>query len=270
MTSRTRDGSARVPRKHFRARKKGVTETGERRRRRKTIERRRSGLLGPSRRPAEASARADWQRASTPDLAGLDEEQREALAQAWLNDGLTSHAAVASHARFTLRLLALGAPPDMVRASQRASMDVIRHAEDCFSFASAYGDRTLGPGELGDAGLIRQPTDAREAVMVAIRHGCIGDTIGAMAATVAAETCQDEIVAKVLRRIAVDQTRHAGLAWRFVRWATSDIDAGLRRTVDEGFERALGEHPPVDEQPAPDWMRMRGRLSRQELSLIHI
>ena len=263
MTSRTRDGSARVPRKYFRARKKGVTETGEHPRRPKTVERPRSRLLG-ERRPADPSARDDWQRPATPDLDGLTEAQREVLAEAWLSDGLARHADVASHARFTLRLLALGAPPDMVRASQRASLDVFRHAEDSFSLASAYGQRAFGPGELGDGASIVEPGDAREAVVVAIRVGCIDDTIGAMAATVAAETCRDEVVAKILRRIAVDQTRHAGLAWRFVRWALSEIDGGLHRAVDEAFERALGEHPPVDEHPAPDWMRLRGRLSRQE------
>lgn len=264
MTSRTRDASARVPRKHFRARTKGVTETGEHRRRPKTVERRVASPHTGEGRRADPSARDDWQRAATPDLEGLDEGQLEALSQAWLRDGLTRHAAVAFHVRFTLRLLALGAPPDMVRASQRASLDVIRHAEDSFSLASAYGKRTFGPGPLDHAATMSRPTDAAEAVSDAIRHGCVGGTIGAMAATVAAETCTDEAVAKVLRRIAVDQTRHAGLAWRFVRWATTHIDAGLHQTVDRAFEQALSEHPPVEERPAPDWLRRRGRLSREE------
>ena len=263
MTSQPRDASARVPRKHFRARTKGVTETGEHRKRPKTVDqaltRRRSDVQ-----PANPSARDDWRRAATPRLDDLDDAQRETLARAWLRDGLERHAAVAFHARFTLRLLALGAPPDMVRGSQRASLDVVRHAEDAFGLATAYGGRVFGPDTLDDAATMSHPADPREAVMDAVRLGCVGDTIGAMAATVAAETCEDEAVAKVLRRIAVDQTRHAGLAWRFVRWAMTPNDGGLRRSVDEAFEQALGQHPPIDERPAPDWLKARGRLSREE------
>jgi len=199
MTSRTRDASARVHRKVFKARKKGVTETGERRARAKTVERLISHLgrplhVGDERRSAVPSERADWQRDLTPTLVGLDQAQRDTLARAWLRDGLAQHAAVASHTRFTLRLMAMGAPPDLIRASQRASLDVVRHAEDCFGLASAYAERPIGPGALDVTEALQQPATARAAIMEAIREGCVGDTIGAMSATVAAEPCQDEVV----------------------------------------------------------------------------
>lgn len=271
MTSRTRDASARVPRKVFRTLKKGVTEDGGRRARAKTIERLVSHLGRPlhvdqDRRNAPPSIRDDWHRRDTsPPLDGLSGRQRETLARAWLRDGLAEHATVASHARFTLQLLSLGAPPQLVRASQRASLDVIRHAEDCFGLASAYAGRTLGPGVLDTTGALDGPIDLRQAVIVAIRGGCVCDTISAMSATVAAEQCTDAVIAKVLRRIAVDQTRHAGLAWRFVRWALNRPGGDLvTSAIEEAFEVALADHPPVEEKPAPAWMRERGRLSDEE------
>jgi hypothetical protein len=47
------------------------------------------------------------------------------------------HASVAAFARFTLDLLALGAPADLVQSAQQALGDEIAHAELCFGLAGA-------------------------------------------------------------------------------------------------------------------------------------
>ena len=270
MTSRTRDVTARIDRKVFGGTQEVANDSGPRRARHETVERLISHLGRPLHTPsgrlsAEPAHRNDWTVGDAPDIEGLDDPQRRTLARCWLRDGLAEHAAVASFARFTVQLLALGAPPQLVRASQRASLDLVRHAEICFGLASHYRGRALGPGQLDAIAAFEGATKPRAAVMTAVREGCVGDTISAMAATVAAEHCTDPVVAKVLRRIAVDDTRHAGMAWRFVRWALSQPELGpLETAVDEAFQAALGDHPMVDEQAAPEWMRVRGRLSDAE------
>src|SRR5262245_889099 len=58
----------------------------------------------------------------------VDPTTRAALAAAWLRDAQMEHASIASFARFTLELLAVGAPAELVADSQRASLDEIEHA----------------------------------------------------------------------------------------------------------------------------------------------
>ncbi len=66
-------------------------------------------------RTASATARSDW---GAGDLGvsahAIDAELRDALARHWLAVAALEHASVASFARFTLHLLALGAPPSLV------------------------------------------------------------------------------------------------------------------------------------------------------------
>jgi hypothetical protein len=61
---------------------------------------------------------------------------------------LLEHASVASFARFSLQLMAAGAPASLVEAAHRAALDEIEHARLTFRLASRYEGRALGPGPL--------------------------------------------------------------------------------------------------------------------------
>jgi hypothetical protein len=101
-------------------------------------------------------------------------------------------------------------------------------------------------------------------VLGAIGDGCIGETQSAMIAVAAAEQCTDDVVTKVLRQIAADETRHAGLAWRFVQWAL-DRDASLATLICDVFEDACSSEPPPDDSHGEgEWLRAHGRLSASE------
>ncbi len=63
--------------------------------------------------------------------------ERAALGAAWLRNALMEHASVAALARFTLELLAVGAPADLIRDSNAAASDETRHAELCFALAAS-------------------------------------------------------------------------------------------------------------------------------------
>jgi hypothetical protein len=106
----------------------------------------------------------------------------------------------------------------------------------------------------------------------AFEEGCIGETIAALEARVA---CGDAVVDEVraaLAKIAEDETRHAELAWRFVRWAASR-DAEVIRRVERALARAMERHqhaPHGCADDAPEDFAAHGRLSssaRTELRL---
>lgn len=170
------------------------------------------------RREASATPRADWLAVSAAVEALPDPALRQALSEAWLGDALLEHASIASFARFTLQLLNLGAPSELVEASQQASLDEVRHARDCFALASRYGTAPLGPSELDLRGALAECT-LEQAVTATIVEGCIGETIASAMADAQHQRARDNQARAVLARIADDEARHAELAWRFLRWA---------------------------------------------------
>src|SRR5262249_10818235 len=136
-------------------------------------------LVGGVERKAGATDRADWGGALS--VEAFAEGDRARLAEAWTEMGLMEHASIAAFARFTLELLALGAPRDLVARSNAAQVDETRHAELCFGVAAAFGGSAVGPGRLRVDGSLDDISLAKVVANV-IREGCIGETIAALEA----------------------------------------------------------------------------------------
>lgn len=152
-------------------------------------------------------------RASVPVPGAL----RAAVRDGWLAIARAEHASVASFARVVFDLLHHGAPADLIADATRAQADEIRHAADAFALASALDGRSWGPGPLDLTGVSARST--LDGVLVAaIIEGCVGETLAAHEAAVAAEAAADPAIAALLRGVADDEARHAALAWRIVRW----------------------------------------------------
>jgi hypothetical protein len=162
------------------------------------------------------------------------ESERALLAEGWTRMALMEHASIAAFARFTLQLLCLGAPADLVEASNGAL------ARMCFAIASALAGRPQSPGPLPIAGSLDE-TSLREVLVTTIREGCIGETVAAIEAAEAREHAADGTLREVLRKIADDETRHAVLAWRFVRWAIDQGGEELRKTAARTFAAVRAE-----------------------------
>jgi hypothetical protein len=174
-------------------------------------------------------------------FAALPVELRHRLARRWAEIAAAEHASIASFARFTTQLLAIGAPPELVRDALAAASDEVRHAEVALALASAFEGRPLGLGELDVRGASEAPMDLESLVLACVHEGCIGETMAALELVVAAEACDDPELAASLAAIAEDETRHAELAWRFVKWAL-DRRPDLRAKIAEPFAAlALGE-----------------------------
>ena len=165
-----------------------------------------------------------------------------AAAAHWRRAGLMEHASIAAFARFTLHLLALGAPPELVRNAQEAMGDETEHARLAFGLASAFAGRAMGPGPLAIEGAL-DGFDLRDFIATLIREGCIGETVAAIEAREALEDVTDPAVRAVLETIARDELRHAALAWRALGWVVSSGRAN-RELVRSEVVRALREVSP--------------------------
>ncbi len=208
-------------------------------------------LVDGAARRAGLSARADWSGHEALDLTGIAAFEREAIAAGWASAGLLEHASIAAFARFTLQLLALGAPPDLVLDAQAAIGDETEHARLCFTIARAYAGRPLGPGPLALEGAL-EASSARDILVLAILEGCIGETVAAIEAAEMAHRAAFPALRRALARISADETRHAELAWRFVQWAITE-DASLASLAKDTFAAAIGRAAPAcAEEPGPD------------------
>jgi len=174
--------------------------------------------------------------------AALPELERAALARHWALVAQLEHASVAAFSRFSLQLLAVGAPPSLLEDAHRAALDEIRHAELCFSLATVYAGKPIGPAPLPMTDQSLGVWDLAGIAVGTVEEGCIGETIAALEAQRAAELAQDAAVQAVLQRIHEDETRHAELAWRFVRWAMLTGDQTLRPLLRHAFECTLERH----------------------------
>jgi hypothetical protein len=201
---------------------------------------------------APSRQRTDWaERSQGVDRLREDPE----LAAHWAEVAALEHASVASFARFGAQLLALGAPPQLVRASKRAALDEIEHARLAYGLASAYGGTAIGPGQLELRGL-SVSASWREVVAGLIEEACVGETLGVAEAMAAAESARVPAVRVVLERIADDELRHAQLAWRSLAWLLREADDADRAWAQALLERAIeavgeasvssGTHRPAD------------------------
>jgi hypothetical protein len=239
---------------------------------------RRPFLVGASLRSARSQARDDWSAARLRDdddgAPGLGAQLAAELAKAWLNDGLEEHASIAAFARFTMMLLSVAAPPELVAASQRASLDEITHARDCFALAHRYGARDTGPGALDvhDA-LGPGPRSLADLAALTAEEGCVGETLGAALAAEQLAVAVDPEVRRILARIVRDEARHAELAWRFIAWAVAEERrgalgaAGVSAAVAAAAAHAIAATRAMEIRPASkdlEGWHAHGRLTCAE------
>jgi hypothetical protein len=199
------------------------------------------------------------------------ESIRSTLRRFWAETAQMEHASIASFNRFSLQLLAVGAPPELLEASQRAGLDEIEHARMAFALASKYGSEPLGPDALDLRGDTLGPLDLASVAAATVEEGCVGETLAALEAEAAREISQAPALHAAWSVIAEDEARHAELAWSFVRWALESGSPEVRASVEAAFERSLRRltEEPRLESPLDAELEAHGRLSARTRSALH-
>jgi hypothetical protein len=226
-------------------------------------------------RSAAAIEREDWGHAVR--VEALDAATRRRLAAHWSEVGRYEHASVASFARFAGHLLELGAPPRLLRETQRAMADEVEHARVAFGLASAYAGVVVGPGPLDIRGCVDERLDRAAIVEALIHEACVGETLAALEADEAAHQAGDPAVAAALEQIAADELRHAQLGWRSLRWMLDTGDDRLRAFAFACLDAALRtlEATAEDARPSAELRAhgvvddgLRGQVHRRALARV--
>lgn len=176
---------------------------------------------------------------------------RARLAEGWLDAALDEHASIAAFSRFSLHLLAVGAPPELLAGAHQAALDELGHAQLCFDIAGAYAGAPTSPGPLPLPPDLLGPLDLASIAAAAVAEGCVGETIAAQEARALAGLAGPAVIRAALLRIADEEQQHAALSWRFAGWALRAGGAGVRAAMQRAFRDTADATPTDDARPTP-------------------
>jgi len=181
-------------------------------------------------------------RAVTASLAGgaapsCDAPDARAAAH-WTRAALDEHASVASFARASLALMALGAPLELVARTHAAALDEVDHARRCAALASRFAGRPVAFGPLPQALAPHKPADLAGLGLAALLEGCVNEGAAAELARRAAAAAVDPEVREALDVIARDEARHADLAWDTVAWCCALGGDPVRACLADALDAA--------------------------------
>lgn len=127
-------------------------------------------------------------------------------------------------------------PMQLARAARRSARDEVRHARATSRLAKRFG---------GDPPAVRvAPQRRRPLAALALENaveGCVRETFGALLASYQARCARDAEIRSVMTRIALDETRHAALAWAIAREIEPRLDDRTRRRIARARARAVAK-----------------------------
>jgi len=175
------------------------------------------------------------------------------VGEQWRENGRTEHASVASFARLTLDLMALGAPPALVASANQDALDEIRHTEACFALAFALDGRRESPGPFPEAQRVHTLSRVRgvalaELAVLSLVDGALHEGVSARVIAKLARRAQHPKIIALLKQIAADEGRHAAHGWDVVEWCleqgglpVAHALAGAVRVLPERMHSSLPE-----------------------------
>ncbi len=153
-----------------------------------------------------------------------------------------------------------GAPKRLVAGAERAARDEVRHARMTASVAKRNGKAPRAP--LPTAG--RANRSLEEIAIENAIEGCVRETYAAATAMWQAERATDPTVRALMKRIAVDETRHAELAWSVAAWVTGRLSEEARARVDAAMRSAVHALSSEVAPPGPEVTASAGLPSAAE------
>jgi len=165
-------------------------------------------------------------RALSP-LALEDDALRAPLAAQWRANGRTEHASVAAFSRLSLDLMALGAPASLVASAHADALDEVRHAELCFSLASAIDGQKRSPAAFPAAARARTLPAVRALALAVLAvdslvDGALHEGVSARVVARLSRSCAEPTIRGLLKQIAVDEGRHAAHGWDVVEFCLAE------------------------------------------------
>lgn len=140
---------------------------------------------------------------------------------------------IAQH--FTLWLMQLGAPPELIRAGIAVVDDELRHAEQCRALLRGLG-RDRAPVLVRESlQLPRRPEDPLEhdVVRASIGGFCIDETLAVTMFRIMRESASVPAVVELVEGFLRDEVHHRELGWVTLEWLLCGSQGNVLRAVAE-------------------------------------
>src|SRR5690242_18292743 len=70
-------------------------------------------------------------------------------------------------------------------------------------------------------------------------EGCVEETLSCLVMAEACQRCEDPVVRTCLDSVVKDEARHAGLAWRTVKWALNHGGDSVKEAVSAALKKGV-------------------------------
>jgi len=160
----------------------------------------------------------------------------------WRANGATEVASVAAFAHHANDLLALGAPPELIRAAHADALDEVRHGQLCYGLAAAIDGQRRGPAEFPAAAMAGTAPTLASVAAQTIVDGCVLEEASSrVAQRLADHPGVPAEIGAVLLEIVEDEARHAAHGWEVVHWCCARGGS----QVHDAVRAALGQMRPA-------------------------
>ncbi len=152
---------------------------------------------------------------------------------------LTELASASALAYETLRdeLAHYGAPTGLLRRLEVARRDEIRHARALTRVARKFGGRALVPEVVRTANRRTLAEIARENAS----EGCVIESYRTIVTLLQSTNASDADVARIMKKIATDKTRHADLSWAINDWLMTKLSSSEIEASEIAMRTAIAD-----------------------------
>ena len=172
-------------------------------------------------------------------LEALGSEQRAALAQRWQERAHNELSTSTTFAELYRGLVALEAPPKLLRIAAYAVGDELRHAEICHAVAERYAGHSLlrAPARVTLSPRFAGCSEREARVLHVVLHACLNEGVAAAYLGTCFEQATSRVAHSALQALLKDEIHHARLGWAFLASAS----AGDRALVAAALPELLNE-----------------------------
>ncbi|MES1210210.1 MAG: hypothetical protein ABUS79_30095 [Pseudomonadota bacterium] len=170
-------------------------------------------------------------------------DDRLRAAGVWLDRARLEWASVPAFLELADQLRVCGAPSDLVARARGAAADELRHAVASGELAATLGDLALlsldPPSTTPSRPAATETTGLVRLAVESLVDGCVAEGAAADQAAREATLAATPAIARTQATIAVDEARHADLAWAILDWALAadraSVAPALRAALPNAF-----------------------------------
>ena len=172
----------------------------------------------------------------------------DAVRKQWLRRIEAEYRSAAATQHFTLWLIQLGAPPELIELGLRVVADELAHAELCADVYREAGGRDAPSLARETLGLTRTEGEQleREVLRVAVEQFCLGETAAVRIFSRMRAKATVACVRRALDRILRDEVVHRDFGWTLLEWL-------LTTPMAEAFRQQLTVELPAMLQRQRDY-----------------